>query len=429
MKAFRSYYGKLNEVRSLLPKYTPLVALTATASLSIRKIIEERLNLHDPVTILKSPEKLNIRFSVVKLSQHSTFEVIFACIIEELEKKRKEMERIIVFCRSHRHCREMYSTVSNRHPNLKKYIAMFHSTTEESAKENVIQSFDHEHGEVRILFATIAFGMGINVKGVNNIIHLGPPSDLDDYLQESGRAGRDGSQSYAILINYPGCSGIFKTAESMKQYVKNERVCRRKLILEPFGYTPSTNHNLTLHLCCDVCAARCLCGGEICGDSLQGAGIIEERLREQISKADFPEQNEKAVRSITKENRELLHKALTTYRSTQLGHTSKLLTGSDIASGFPQRTIKDIIEKVPFISDTDYLKENFLFLNPLHAQQVMALIMHFTESVSVEDVSGAAATSVALSDEDESSYSESESVSEYCRILSLSFDSSEEWDT
>lgn len=72
MKAFRSYYGKLNEVRSHLPTRMPFMALTVTASLAVRKTIEEKINLYNPLTILKSPEKVNIRYSVVKLQGQDT---------------------------------------------------------------------------------------------------------------------------------------------------------------------------------------------------------------------------------------------------------------------------------------------------------------------------------------------------------------------
>lgn len=156
VRAFRSYYGKLNQVRSHLPKRIPFVALTATASLAVRKTIEEKMNLYNPLTFLKSPEKFNIRYSVVKL-QGQDIESFFSGIIEELVKRENDMERIIVFCRSHRNCREMYSKISFIHPKIKKFIAMYHSTTEESVKEKVIKSFANEQGEIRILFATIAF--------------------------------------------------------------------------------------------------------------------------------------------------------------------------------------------------------------------------------------------------------------------------------
>ena len=72
-------------------------------------------------------------------------------------------------------------------------------------QKKIINSFAQEDGEVRILFATIAFGLGIDVRGLHTIILVGHPTELDDLMQLSGRAGRDGTQSVAIVVNYPGC--------------------------------------------------------------------------------------------------------------------------------------------------------------------------------------------------------------------------------
>lgn len=404
----------------------PLVALTATASLSVRETIEEKLNLRNPITVLKSPEKVNIRYSVIKPAKGQDVHLVFTSILEELERKERGMERIIVFCRSHKHCRELYSTMLFAHPNIKKYIAMFHSTTEESVKENVIKSFADKHGEIRILFATIAFGMGIDVKGVHNIIHIGPPSDLDDYLQESGRAGRDGAQSYAVLMNYSGSSGRFQTAENMKQYVKNEVLCRRELILEPFGYTPSHDPNRPLHRCCDICATHCLCGGDVCSDQSHGRGFIEEKLCEQLTSEKLSV-GKIASRYITKENRDQLRNALFDFRQQQLGttETQKLISGNDIASGFPASTISDIMENVNFISDIDYLKEQFVFLNPQHVRQVMNFIIQYTDSLTSESGSSNMCKTTSIPSEEDSSDSETDSISDY-KHLRLSSESSDQ---
>ena len=83
-------------------------------------------------------------------------------------------------------------------------------------------------GSVRVVFATTAFGMGVDCKGLYNIIHFGPPGDIDDYLQESGRAGRDNAQSHAVLVLYPKCTSG-KVSKEMKLYAKMLRFVEDKL--------------------------------------------------------------------------------------------------------------------------------------------------------------------------------------------------------
>ena len=82
---------------------------------------------------------------------------------------------------------------------------MFHAGTDDKIKSFILDSFTKESRTVRVLFATTAFGMGVDCKGLRLVIHYGPPNDVDDYVQESARAGRDNSKSLVILVSYPRC--------------------------------------------------------------------------------------------------------------------------------------------------------------------------------------------------------------------------------
>ena len=79
---------------------------------------------------------------------------------------------------------------------------------------------------VRVLICSIAFSMGINIKEAYLDLHLGPSGDLNDYLQETGRIGRDSSQtSHAVLLKYKGCTASRNITKEMKSYVKNTTLC------------------------------------------------------------------------------------------------------------------------------------------------------------------------------------------------------------
>ena len=75
--------------------------------------------------------------------------------------------------------------------------------------------------------------MGVDIADIHMIIHYGPSKDVDDYLQESGRGGRNGELSHAILYTYPGCT-LGYVSPAMKKYVSNTDTCRRRLLLEQF---------------------------------------------------------------------------------------------------------------------------------------------------------------------------------------------------
>ena len=71
-------------------------------------------------------------------------------------------------------------------------VDMYHRAMPVDLKEKVLQSFITVGGNLRMIFATSAFGLGIDCPDIRRVIHWGPPNDLDTYVQESGRAGRDG---------------------------------------------------------------------------------------------------------------------------------------------------------------------------------------------------------------------------------------------
>lgn len=76
---------------------------------------------------------------------------------------------------------------------------MYHSRVDETDKKAILESISDPSGSCRILFATIPFGMVVNISNISLVIHLGPPSDIDDYLQEIGRAGRNVKPAHAHL--------------------------------------------------------------------------------------------------------------------------------------------------------------------------------------------------------------------------------------
>ena len=77
---------------------------------------------------------------------------------------------------------------------------MLRSCSPQSKKEHILASFQSDQGSIRILVATIAFGMGVDCKQVHRTVHFGPAKNVECYMQESGRAGRDGAQSTAFLL-------------------------------------------------------------------------------------------------------------------------------------------------------------------------------------------------------------------------------------
>ena len=121
------------------------------------------------------------------------------------------MDRTIIFCKQQETCGRLYLLFRMRlgkefthpvgYPDVPQFrlVDMFTSGTHSSVKESITAAFNSPSSNLRVLIATIAFDMGVNPPDVHYIIHCGPPNDIETYVQEVGRGGRDGSLTYAIL--------------------------------------------------------------------------------------------------------------------------------------------------------------------------------------------------------------------------------------
>lgn len=98
---------------------------------------------------------------------------------------------------------------------------------------------------------------GVDIPDIRTVIHYGPSSDVNDYLQEAGRAGREGVANNTIFCFYPGCT-LGHVSPAMKRYAMNDDSCRHSVLLQSFGGSHDTSQ-LHCHSWCDVCTLKCMC--------------------------------------------------------------------------------------------------------------------------------------------------------------------------
>ena len=167
---FRKEFSNLREVRSLIPLGVHLMALTATATKQSRVEICRVLSMRTPVIVSQSPNKTNIKYEVVL--KRGTLEETVAPMVEELRLHRHLMDRILIFCQKYDTVTQVYHFFLSRlgkeafhpvgAPNLVKYrlVDMFTACTHHSVKYSIVASFTNAESPLRVIVATIAFGMG-----------------------------------------------------------------------------------------------------------------------------------------------------------------------------------------------------------------------------------------------------------------------------
>ena len=186
---FRTDYLKLADVRKQLG-FSPCLALTATATVEVQKEIINLLNMENPVKRIYSVDRENI---AIMVKQVKTIEEKLKLVLE-LAKKLKGPGMIYVSTRKWAE-KIAYELSSNKI----NHVAYYHGGLEKDDRLLIQQQFINK--QLNIICCTNAFGMGINKKDVRFVIHFHYPLQIESYLQEIGRAGRDGEQSIAMILH------------------------------------------------------------------------------------------------------------------------------------------------------------------------------------------------------------------------------------
>ena len=245
---FRPDYLEISSLRAQF-KSAVFLALTATATKSVRDDIIRNLKLKNPAVLVSSFDRPNI-FLDVRQKNRNALDQVVECI------RRHPDESGIIYCFSKRQVDELTEKLDR----LGYSVLNYHAGLTDEVRADHQTKFIRD--QVQIMVATLAFGMGIDKPNVRFVIHYDMPKSLEQYYQEIGRAGRDGLESEALLLYSAG--DIHKIRYFFEEVSDKERAesllqgmlsyatgrdCRRKQLLSYFGenFTGKNEH------CCDLC--------------------------------------------------------------------------------------------------------------------------------------------------------------------------------
>ena len=149
--------------------------------------------MKDPHVIFDSPNKPNLTYSIHYMEKEVDIVYYLGWLADDLRTNKEECARTIVYCQTIKQCGVIYATIRGLlgkdmfTPNDDEaMLEMLHSCTPVANKNTIMESFSTEAGKIRVLVATIAFGMGVNCKAVSRVVHFGPAKNIESYAQETG---------------------------------------------------------------------------------------------------------------------------------------------------------------------------------------------------------------------------------------------------
>ena len=378
-REFRPDYGKLVQLASLFPN-APFLVLTATAPKHTQKAISS-LHLVNPRVIIANLNRPNIFIEVTKRlpsSDEESYESILLPIAQKLKEALTRYPLTIIYLPL-KWCGYAFKLFMDELRDKSYFpcgdvsprnclFAQYHSPQTERRKQEILSQLQGSDTlrVPRVIFATVAIGMGVNIPDVRHVVHIGVPRTLEGYYQEIGRAGRDGKPSRASLYynghdiasNKPGMT------EEMRKFCREDFACLRNMILKYMGSSLATFPDTEGHSCCSNCFKTCQC------KSCSALNPVIQLSMGDITLSDQPQPQ----RIISECQRQIIRSRMKEYR-LKLGSDRYCLGGIDASTGVTLELIDSLVQRCEFIKSSEDMFATFKIWDVQHANDLFSIII------------------------------------------------------
>lgn len=227
-----------------------------------------------------------------------------------------------------------------------RLFTQFHAQYPEHEREQIVHGLVKGTSKIRVIFTTIAFGIGLDIPNIRQVVHIGVPYIMEQYFQEAGRAGRDGlsAKSHIYYNSYDISKGKKQLSQVMRDYVQ-ARKCKREIILDYFGFqVPARND--ALHNCCDYHQHICSCEDCIIAS-------VSNMFQESVQEDQTGSIADTMSQQLEPHSAERLREELNLFRLSLPGSGRSAVGSAGLSSGITISLINDIVKNVNFLTSVE----------------------------------------------------------------------------
>lgn len=247
-----------------------------------------------------------------------------------------------------------YEPVGSSHVAINRLFTQFHANYPEHEWEQIVQDLVSGKSRLRLLFVTVAFGIGVDVNYIRKVIHIGVPHTIEEYFQEAARCGRDGlPASSTIYYNSYDLASSQNITVHMNKLVKPVK-CKMEILLNYFGYG-SPKWDGTEHACCDYHQGKCCCDDCIIYSAAQMMDMAGSDISSDIScgAAYSPDAEEEACISLTVKQKDVLKGHLLNYRYFFHGYGKSCVGSVGLFTGFTLELTDSVVDNSSELTSLD----------------------------------------------------------------------------
>ena len=363
---------------------TPLLGLTATATKATQKKIEESLGMINTTEIRINPNRSNIYLSSSRRgSRGDELGNILDPFVQDLRAKRMDFPLTIVYgsletissCYLYFSCNlgtEQYEPLGAENLARNRLFSQFHAQYPERERQRIVDGLVQGNSKIRVIFATVAFGIGIDIPNIRQIVHIGVPYTMEEYFQEAGRAGRDGlpAKAHVYYNSYDISKGKTHLSQVMRDYVQKQE-CKREMILGYFGFQVPTVSGPP-HLCCDYHQKICSCDDCVVASV---STMFEETIQNQEDQTGA--NTETSPKQLEPHAEEQLREELSLFRLSLPGGGRSSVGGTSLSSGITISLIDDIVKNIFLLTSLEEIEAHLPIYSNSHAIAVWNIIQKY----------------------------------------------------